>query len=198
MTMNNQLEVDNIMSRLKSRTALQTLSPQQLWRADLHQAIANLDWAEKEEDASVIALMAGLHLRNDNLPVSHSYSQRIEFESTGDYWHAIMHRMEQDYSNSKYWYRQVGNHPVKQAMTQKAAEYLSEQIELDTLGNGKIETMLRGFRDKQAWNSNDFVDVISLQENGEGNAVTRSLLEGLQQLELDALLDHSYRHVFES
>jgi hypothetical protein len=30
----------------------------------------------------------------------------------GSFWHAILHRREPDAWNSKYWFRQVGNHPV--------------------------------------------------------------------------------------
>jgi hypothetical protein len=40
-----------------------------------------------------------------------SCCQSIETPS-GSYWHAIMHRREGDFSNSKYWYRRVGQHPV--------------------------------------------------------------------------------------
>ena len=30
----------------------------------------------------------------------------------GGVWHAIMHRREGDFANSKYWYRRVGKHPA--------------------------------------------------------------------------------------
>jgi len=56
-------------------------------------------------------IMAGLWLYVDDLDRSHDLSQGIP-TATGAYWHAIMHRREGDFSNSKYWFRQVGNHPV--------------------------------------------------------------------------------------
>jgi hypothetical protein len=55
--------------------------------------------------------VAGVWLLHDFLDESHTISQGIETPS-GSYWHAIMHRREGDFWNSKYWYRRVGQHPV--------------------------------------------------------------------------------------
>ena len=54
---------------------------------------------------------AGLYLYFDFLDESHRISQDHE-EPDGNFWHAIMHRREPDPSNSKYWWRAVGPHPV--------------------------------------------------------------------------------------
>lgn len=62
-----------------------------------------------------VALEAGARLLADDLDGSHRCSQSIEGEGehrTGDYWHAIMHRREPDYGNSRYWFRRVGLHPA--------------------------------------------------------------------------------------
>lgn len=56
-------------------------------------------------------LQAGLWLYVDQLDRSHAVSQAIE-SPTGSFWHAIMHRREGDFSNAKYWYRRVGQHPA--------------------------------------------------------------------------------------
>ncbi|MSR65297.1 MAG: hypothetical protein EXS18_05890 [Verrucomicrobiae bacterium] len=61
------------------------------------------DWAA--------CVRAGLYLRFNFLDESHTISQGIHTVE-GSYWHAIMHRREPDYSNSKYWFRKVGSHPV--------------------------------------------------------------------------------------
>ena len=61
------------------------------------------------------ALKAGLFLLGDFFDDSHACSQSIEglgAHHTGDYWHAILHRREPDYGNAKYWFRNVGRHPV--------------------------------------------------------------------------------------
>src|SRR5262245_42936202 len=57
------------------------------------------------DDAS--AMMSGMWLRHDWLDESHRISQRLD-NPTGSLWHAIMHRREGDFSNSKYWYTQAG------------------------------------------------------------------------------------------
>jgi hypothetical protein len=66
-------------------------------------AINDLDMAK--------SCLAGLWLRFDFLDESHKMSQEIE-TPTGSFWHAIMHRREGDFGNSKYWWRRVGQHPA--------------------------------------------------------------------------------------
>ena len=69
------------------------------------------------------AWRAGVLLWHDALEESHSQSQTIEGagpEQTGDYWHAIMHRREPDAGNAKYWFRNVGRHPVFAALAEAA------------------------------------------------------------------------------
>jgi hypothetical protein len=55
---------------------------------------------------------AGLWLLHDFLDESHAISQDDESDPDRNSWHAIMHRREPDPSNSKYWWRRVGSHPV--------------------------------------------------------------------------------------
>lgn len=62
-----------------------------------------------------IAMRAGLFQWHDYLDESHELSQSIEGQGKnqlGDYWHAIMHRREPDYSNAKYWFRRIGNQAI--------------------------------------------------------------------------------------
>jgi len=67
------------------------------------------------------AVLSGLWLWHDWLDESHTISQNIH-TATGSYWHAIMHRREGDFSNSKYWYAKCASHPVKKAIAPRAAE----------------------------------------------------------------------------
>lgn len=65
------------------------------------------------------AARAGLWLYHDFLDESHTISQDIA-DSTGSFWHAIMHRREPDAWNSKYWWNRVGSHPVLKQLVEQA------------------------------------------------------------------------------
>ena len=62
-------------------------------------------------DAITPALEAGLWLYVDELGRSHRVSQSID-DTTGSFWHGIMHRREGDFSNSHHWFRKAGDHPA--------------------------------------------------------------------------------------
>lgn len=79
------------------------------------------------DPAMADAFFAGLWLIYDHLDESHTISQSIE-TPTGSYWHAIMHRREGDFSNSKYWFRRVGTHPVFQPLAESAQEIFAERL----------------------------------------------------------------------
>lgn len=57
-------------------------------------------------------LKAGLYLLNDDLATAHALVQRMEGDPMADYWHAIIHRREGDYSNSRYWFGHVAGEPI--------------------------------------------------------------------------------------
>jgi hypothetical protein len=67
------------------------------------------------------ACAAGLWLRFEFLDESHAISQETE-TADFNFWHAIMHRREPDPSNSKYWWRRVGAHPVLAQLRERAPE----------------------------------------------------------------------------
>ena len=102
-----QLQLSDMVTRLQERRPLQSLAPTMVWDASLDEAITSIvfhpEGSHLETSKEIIALKAGLHLLNDSLDQSHSYSQQIEDDATGCYWHGIMHRMEGDYSNANYW-----------------------------------------------------------------------------------------------
>jgi hypothetical protein len=66
------------------------------------------------------ACRAGLWLYFDFLDESHKISQDDESDPDRNFWHAVMHRREPDPSNSKYWWRRVGAHPVLDRLREHA------------------------------------------------------------------------------
>jgi hypothetical protein len=104
---------------LSTQEHLPALAPSGTSRGWLLQQIQALRPQDLVPEASsppdAVALQAGLLQLHDALDASHSLSQGIEGRGrhqAGDYWHGIMHRREPDDSNAKYWFRQLGAHPV--------------------------------------------------------------------------------------
>ena len=62
-----------------------------------------------KDESMAQCCLSGLWLLHNFLNESHEISQSIH-SPEGSYWHGIMHRMEGDYGNSKYWFRKTGNH----------------------------------------------------------------------------------------
>lgn len=184
-------KLERIVQRLSERKEAQPLVPSEIWDSAVEQQIGGLDWEGREEETAVKAAMAGLYLLNDSLDASHSYAQQIEYDATGAYWHGIMHRMERDYGNSKYWFVQAGNHPVKADVKERAASWLSERGGLEHVTEGKSRILLKGYRDNGDWQPSTFVDLIAAQQGGDRDARVVSVLEQLQRIEMWALLRHT-------
>jgi hypothetical protein len=122
--------------------------------------------------------LAGLWLYHDFLDQAHEIAQAIE-TSSGSYWHAILHRREADYWNSKYWFRRVGEHPIHDSLCQ-AGKQLAAQ-------HGGAE-----FLSKQAaWDALAFVDLCQ-QATRAGPAV-EMLCRQIQQREWELLFDYCAR-----
>ncbi len=100
------------------------------------------------DQAAAEACLAGIWLMHNFLDESHTISQSIETPS-GNYWHAIMHRREGDYSNAKYWFRRVGSHPIYSSLADRAQTYAA--VERDKFVRDAI--------DSNPWDPNRFVDL---------------------------------------
>jgi hypothetical protein len=136
----------------------------------------------KVVDADMVAACrAGLWLYHDFLDRSHAISQDIH-TTTGSYWHAILHRREPDYSNSKYWLQRVGRHPVFQPLAEAARDLASEAHDAPHAA----------YLSKQSeWDPFRFVDLCQ-RVCGSGSS-EESLCRAVQQREWELLFDYCWR-----
>jgi hypothetical protein len=127
------------------------------------------------------ALLSGLWLWHDWLDSSHTISQEIH-TPTGSFWHAIMHRREGDFSNSKYWYARCQGHPVLQSMAAYANDVL-HPLPAD-------KSLLRLTRG--GWDPNAFVDLVEQVHDKPGDTRQNAAVV-LQKLEWRLLFNHCMR-----
>ena len=78
---------------------------------EILKALEGCDWSNLGKSRNGELLRAGALWLHGFLNESHAIAQGID-SAEGSYWHALMHRSEGDFSNSKYWYRRVGQHPI--------------------------------------------------------------------------------------
>jgi hypothetical protein len=127
------------------------------------------------------ATLAGLWLFHDWLDESHMISQGIH-SATGSFWHAIMHRREGDFANSKYWYGRAVGHPALQTLAAQAGGVLN-QAPAD-------KSLLRVIA--SGWDPNALVDLVESLHVDEAD-VRYPLAVRLQQLEWKALFEFCTR-----
>jgi hypothetical protein len=131
----------------------------------------------KGREATAQAMLAGLWLWHDGLAESHAISQNLN-DATGSFWHAIMHRREGDFSNSKYWYARAAGHPAFAVLAAQAAELLAEEPADRLLPR----IVARGF------DPNALVDLIETVHDNPRHGLEK-IAVALQQLEWRALFN---------
>jgi hypothetical protein len=186
-----------LVRQLAGRKPVQPLRPDNVWSRELDASIAKVvgGWADQVEvgyKPYARSFLSGMHLWNDSLDASHTISQDTHTPE-GSLWHAIMHRMEGDYWNSKYWYKRAGNHPVLQELHQAVCEMAKEPGMLASVGSDRAKSELEALILSDTWSSDRFVDAVERQVVKERNEAAVALLERIQWFETALLLRHCYR-----
>jgi hypothetical protein len=130
---------------------------------------------------SANACLSALWLHHDFLDKSHQISQNIPSPS-GSFWHGIMHRREGDYWNSKYWFRQVGNHPIFADLNTVVNKLLEQSGQEET-----IELLAK----QSSWDPFLYVDLV--QQHIGSATETEKVLKQIQRLEWWLLFDYCYK-----
>jgi hypothetical protein len=109
------------------------------------------------------AALSGIMLLLGCWEESHELSQDIS-SAEGSYWHAIVHRMEPDASNSAYWFRRVGQHGIFPDLHREASEILNRSKETS-------------WRLKSAWDPYLFIEWCeqARQAGGQQEIVAREI-----------------------
>ena len=133
------------------------------------------------DEAMAKACLAALWLLHGFGETCHRMVQRLP-TPTGNYWHGIYHRREGDFSNSKYWFRRTGAHPILAPLREAVRDLGLKDV------TGGRASELAGLTQ---WDPERFVDACAAarEQGGQDEANCRLI----QKLEWEILFDFGFR-----
>jgi hypothetical protein len=159
---------------------------------------AQLLAAPTVDPAAAHGLAAALWLWHDGLDECHRIVQKSpddyydgrtrdprtlsDMTATYALWHAIMHRREGDFSNSRYWYRRAEGHPAYATLSARAGDIINP------LPSDKLVFRLVA----QGWNPAAFVDLVEAVYDHPHDPKHR-LAQSIQEIEWRTLFEHTAR-----
>ncbi len=111
--------------------------------------------------------VCALYLYLGCLDEAHSIAQDLSSRE-GSYWHGVMHRMEGDFWNAKYWFQRAGTHPVFPSIAAAAREI--------------------GYDAAHTWAPSEFVDFCETSQR-RGGSEEEAVAKGVQMIEWRFLFD---------
>ncbi len=123
-------------------------------------------------------LKALVLLWNDHLDAAHDLVQDLPGPDAA-FVHGIMHRREPDYSNARYWFGRVGDHPAFEPLADVAAPVLASHASLP----------FRLIREGR-WDGFAFIDAVSATRRSSDMPLVADVLRELQRLESVILARH--------
>lgn len=127
------------------------------------------------------ACLTGLWLYFDFIREAHTVCQLVP-TTTGNLWHAIIHRREPDYPNAKYWLRKVLTHPIY-APLQTISIQLASAVE-NAPGTFSADT--------KSWDPFAFIEIC--RDSRDRDSPIESLCRQIQRREWELLFDYCYFH----